>query len=91
LCHQNFACRKLGYVKRDKSGHPIDSDGNKVEVDSAKTLYELRDLRPKGLTDEFLAGGENNKGGHKTEAMKLHYRRVSVPIKATSNVKALIK
>ena len=85
------ACRKLGYVQRDKSGHPIDSNGDKVDVNSAKTLYELRDLRPKGLTDEFLAGGENNKGGHKTEAMKQHYRRVSVPIKAASNVKALVK
>ena len=85
------ACRKLGYVMRDKSGHPVDSNGDKVDVNSAKTLYELRDLRPKGLTDEFLAGGENNKGGHKTEAMKQHYRRVSVPIKAASNVKALVK
>lgn len=54
-----------------------------------KGSYTLRDLRPKGLTDEFLAAGDSDKGGHKTEAMKRHYRRVELPMLAKNNLHLL--
>ena len=54
-----------------------------------KGSYTLRDLRPKGLTDEYMIAGDSDKGGHKTEAMKRHYRRVKLPMRAKSNLKRL--
>ncbi len=48
--------------------------------------YTLRDLRPKGLTDEYVIAGDSDKGGHKTEAMKRHYRRIKLPMRARSNL-----
>ena len=48
--------------------------------------YQLRDLRKKGLTDEFLAQGENDKGGHETEAMRKHYRLITPPKRARSTL-----
>lgn len=48
--------------------------------------YQLRDLRKKGLTDEFLAQGENDKGGHETEAMRNHYRLIKPPKRARSTL-----
>lgn len=41
--------------------------------------YWLMDLRKKGLTDEFVAQGENDKGLHETEAMRNHYRLIKPP------------
>lgn len=54
-----------------------------------KGTYTLRDLRPKGLTDEYLTAGDSDKGGHKTEAMKRHYRRVELPMRAKNNLRLL--
>ena len=54
-----------------------------------KGKYQLRDLRKKGLTDEFLSQGENNKGGHETEAMRKHYRLVRPPERSKSTLKSL--
>lgn len=52
--------------------------------------YQLRDLRPKGLTDEAkIAGKATDKGAHKTEAMKQHYVRVSVPRVVRANVRRI--
>lgn len=51
--------------------------------------YTLRDIRPKGLTDDFLLAGDSDKGGHKTEAMKRHYRRVRLPMRAKNNLRRL--
>jgi len=48
--------------------------------------YTLRDLRAKGLTDEFEIAGDSDKGGHKTEAMKRYYRRIKSPMRAKSNL-----
>jgi len=42
------------------------------------------DLRKKGLTDEFVSQGENDKGLHETDAMKRHYRLI-VPPKRSKN------
>lgn len=53
-----------------------------------KGEYQLRDLRKKGLTDEFLAQGENNKGGHETEAMRKHYRLIRPPERSKSTLKS---
>ncbi|MCG8519663.1 MAG: hypothetical protein MI794_16885 [Pseudomonadales bacterium] len=48
--------------------------------------YQLRDLRKKGLADEFLKQGENDKGGHTTQAMKDHYRLITPPKRARSTL-----
>lgn len=48
--------------------------------------YQLRDLRKKGLTDEFVSQGENDKGGHETEAMRKHYRLIVPPKRARSTL-----
>ncbi|MCK0165385.1 hypothetical protein [Marinobacter sp. S6332] len=53
-----------------------------------KGQYQLRDLRKKGLTDEFLSQGENNKGGHETEAMRKHYRLIRPPERSKSTLKS---
>jgi hypothetical protein len=49
--------------------------------------YQLRDLRKKGLTDEFVSQGENDKGGHETAAMRKHYRLITPPKRARSTLK----
>ncbi|OEY68081.1 hypothetical protein BG841_13990 [Marinobacter sp. X15-166B] len=56
-----------------------------------KGQYQLRDLRKKGLTDEFVSQGENNKGGHETEAMRKHYRLIRPPERSKSTLKSLRK
>lgn len=53
-----------------------------------KGQYTLRDLRPKGLTDDFRIGGDSDKGGHKTDQMKRHYRR-GLPMRAKNNLSLL--
>src|SRR5690554_2118156 len=53
--------------------------------------YQLRDLRKKGLTDEFVSQGENNKGGHQTEAMRRHYRLITPPERSRSTLKSIKK
>jgi hypothetical protein len=54
-----------------------------------KGQYQLRDLRKKGLTDEFLSQGENNKGGHESPQMRKHYRLIRPPERAKSTLKSL--
>lgn len=51
-----------------------------------KGTYTLRDLRPTGLTDDAIAGGDGAKGGHKTQAMRDHYRRVELPFRAVNTL-----
>jgi hypothetical protein len=46
--------------------------------------YWLMDLRKKGLTQEFLTQGENDKGLHDTQRMRDHYRLI-VPPKRSQN------
>ena len=48
--------------------------------------YWLADLRKKGLTDEFVGQGENDKGGHKTQTMKNYYRLVQPPKRARNTL-----
>lgn len=55
-----------------------------------KGAYQLRDMRPKGLTDEFMIAGDSDKGGHLTEQMKRHYRRIKVPKRARSNIRRIV-
>jgi hypothetical protein len=50
-------------------------------------MYHLRDLRKKGLTEEFLSQGENDKGGHETEAMRNHYRLIKPPKRARTTIR----
>jgi len=50
-------------------------------------MYHLRDLRKKGLTEEFVTQGENDKGGHETEAMRNHYRLIKPPKRARTTIK----
>lgn len=52
--------------------------------------YWLMDLRKKGLTDEFVQQGENDKGLHETQAMKDHYRLI-VPPKRSKNTLTSIR
>lgn len=52
--------------------------------------YPLRDLRPKGLTDEArIVGAATDKGGHPTEQMKRHDVRVSLPPKGRSQIRRI--
>jgi hypothetical protein len=51
--------------------------------------YALRDIRPKGLTDEYLIAGDSDKGGHLTDAMKRRYRRVRLPMRAKNNLRTI--
>ena len=44
-----------------------------------KGAYRLTDLRKKGLTDEFINQGKNDKGIHNTEAMQMHYVLLTPP------------
>lgn len=48
--------------------------------------YRLADLRKKGLTDEFVGQGENDKGGHKTQAMRNYYRLQQPPKRASNTL-----
>jgi hypothetical protein len=41
--------------------------------------YWIMDMRKKGLTDEFVSQGDNDKGLHATDAMKAHYRLINPP------------
>lgn len=41
--------------------------------------YTLRDIRPKALTDEALAGNTGNRGGHLTQQSRDHYQRIRLP------------
>ncbi len=52
-------------------------------------LYHLSDLRKKGLTEEYVTQGENDKGGHETKAMADHYRLIKPPKRARSTIKFL--
>lgn len=52
-------------------------------------LYRLQDLRKKGLTQEFLNQGENDKGGHESPGMRNHYRLIKPPKRARSTIKVL--
>lgn len=53
--------------------------------------YRLQDLRKRGLTDEFVNQGENDKGAHETEAMAWHYRLIVPPKRARSTLKPISK
>lgn len=73
------------------SGKPITRDHLSRAFNTAMRAaglsdYQLRDVRPKGLTDDWLIGGESDKGGHKTAAMREHYRRVTVPMRSKNNL-----
>lgn len=59
------------------------------EAAGFKGQYQLRDLRKKGLTDEFLSQGENNKGGHESLQMRKHYRLIRPPERSKSTLKSL--
>ena len=50
-------------------------------------MYHLRDIRKKGLTEEFLSQGENDKGGHETQAMRNHYRLIKPPKRARTTIR----
>lgn len=47
--------------------------------EAGKPEYTLRDIRPKALTDEALAGNTGNRGGHLTQQMRDHYQRIRLP------------
>lgn len=72
------ACIECGYTTTDHNGNTV-------------ALYQLRDLRKRGLTDEAKkAGGATNKGIHDTEAMRIHYV-LDVPPKRAVNTLTGIK
>ncbi|HKJ88024.1 MAG TPA: hypothetical protein VKA48_05910, partial [Gammaproteobacteria bacterium] len=94
--------RRQGLVSPYLICYPKDSRqaGKRVRVDHlsrafreaveaagiARNTYTLRDVRPKSLTDEWVAAGDSDKGGHKTEQMKRYYRRIVLPMRARTNV-----
>ena len=57
-----------------------------VRAGFTKGQYRLADLRKKGLTDEFIGQGENDKGGHKTQAMRDYYRLQQPPKRARNTL-----
>lgn len=54
-----------------------------------KGQYWLMDLRKKGLTDEFVGQGENDKGLHETDAMKRHYRLITPPKRSKNTLTSI--
>lgn len=52
-------------------------------------FYQLRDVRPKSLTDEWRVDAGSNKGGHKTDEMRRHYMRVMLPVRERTNVRRI--
>lgn len=82
LVHPRTAHRKL-------ASRPITTDwlSRQFAAAAAKATlpYTLRDLRPKSITDEHLAGNDDNKGGH-TEAMRRRYTRVRLPTRAAVTI-----
>lgn len=62
-----------------------------IEAGFPKGKYRLQDLRKKGLTDEFVHQGENDKGGHKGQAMKDYYRLITPPKRARNTLVDLRK
>ena len=62
-----------------------------VDAGFAKGQYQLRDLRKKGLTDEFVSQGENDKGGHLTQGMADYYRLIKPPKRAQNTLVDLRK
>lgn len=81
------------------SGKPITNAHLRTRFNHAKKKagfgaydYTLRDLRPKGITDEAkLSGGEaTNKGGWKPGSrMEQRYIKVRLPIRTANNLKVL--
>jgi hypothetical protein len=57
-----------------------------IEAGFPKGKYRLQDLRKKALTDEFINQGENDKGGHQTEAARKHYRLMTPPKRAKNTL-----
>lgn len=85
-------------VGKRRTGHPITvgylSHKFSAAVTAAgfeKGTFTLRDLRPKALTDEWLNGNLDNKGGHLTESMRQHYQRVKLPERAKNSLILLRK
>lgn len=60
-----------------------------VAAGFAPGTYALRDIRPKGLTDEFRIAGDSDKGGHLTDIMKRRYRRIRLPMRAKNNLRKI--
>ena len=54
-----------------------------------KGKYWLMDLRKKGLTDEFVSQGENDKGIHETDAMRRHYRLITPPKRSRNTLTSI--
>ena len=56
------------------------------------TVYTLRDLRSKALTDEAQnTGAATNKGAHKTIQMRQYYVKKDIPVKVKSTLKRIGK
>ncbi|AWN17137.1 hypothetical protein SALB1_2941 [Salinisphaera sp. LB1] len=96
LISATLVCYPLKISKRSLSGKPVSVAYISRRFTAAARAagldgYTLNDMRPKALTDEYLylEGGDTDKGGHMTEAMKEHYRRVELPMRARSNLRAI--
>jgi len=59
------------------------------ELGNRQATYQLRDIRPKGISDEISFDKENNKGGHLTDTARRGYIRVPNPIKVKNNLTLL--
>lgn len=62
-----------------------------IEAGFPKGKYRLQDLRKKGLTDEYVSQGENEKGGHLTAQMADYYRLIKPPKRAKNTLVDLRK
>jgi len=85
------------YMRR-WGGHPVTHSKMRdywneavEEAGYAPSQYWLSDLRKKGLSDEYVNQGENDKGGHRTQAAKEIYRLSRPPKRARNTLVNLRK
>lgn len=77
LVHPRTAHRKLCARRIDRDW--LSRTWKAAAIEAGHPEYTLRDIRPKALTDEALAGNTGNRGGHLTQQMRDHYQRIRLP------------
>jgi len=77
MVHPRTAHRKLCARRIDRDW--LSRTWKAAAIEAGHPEYTLRDIRPKALTDEALAGNTGNRGGHLTQQMRDHYQRIRLP------------
>lgn len=84
------------YFRRDYIGQPVSVKylsgrwgESAVKAGFEPGQYWMYDTRKKSITDENRKQGKNNKGGHRTDAMREHYILDEVPMRSRATLAAL--